>query len=97
MKGEDRKILEWCGFKKRGEWWDVGEESIPNWELDLDIKFYFTYAMPELTSVSMSWGEGLRCMFILELGSENRAEGLDEDPAEAFRQALLQIIQEEKE
>ncbi len=103
---DKEKILKWCGFRRElfpspgmGHWWVqrgnekgvlLGEHPV------LDMNFYFKYAVPKLSGASMSHANGLRFMWMLEYGADNRTEGLDKDPTEAFGKALEQLIYKEE-
>ena len=101
-----RLILEWCGwlvdrgngvhyYQQRKKWrtpddiWQLKEPA-------LDINFYFKYVVPKLRYISLHYDSKLNYLVCLD-GGENTglstAEG--EDPAEAFGQALIQLIKGE--
>jgi len=110
MKAKDKiKILEWCGWKSAMDlysfvkeakdfdvefWYSLDEPNEPQPSPDLDMNFYFKYVVPKLSSADMCFANGARFLWILEYG--DRAEAFSLDPAEAFGEALLKLIGEDK-
>lgn len=94
------KILEFCGLHRNeptgGFWWDnEGNLVIDRHQnQELDMNFFFQYVRPKLLSVSMSWSNGARCLWILELTVDNRAEGFSDDPNKAWQEALGKLLEE---
>ena len=99
MTEEDRKIiLEWCGFQLwqpiEGGAYDI---LFPDGGLclgrllDLDLNFYFKYAVPKIGQIIGTPAQLILLKdwvvdFIFDV----------EDPADAFGEALLQLIKAKK-
>jgi len=84
------KILEFCGLHRNEPTGDSFISELP----PLDMNFFFQYVRPKLLSVSMSWSNGARCLWILELTVDNRAEGFSDDPNKAWQEALGKLLEE---
>lgn len=95
MKDNDKKILDWLGFKrgKRGinkDYFTVPREkyyTVPVWELDVDLNFLFEYAYPQL---KRKFRRRIVKTFLQEW--VNKILG-DADPTEAFKEALIKLIE----
>jgi len=95
-----KEFWEWCGGIKRGEWWDFQDgESIPQWELDIDLNNLFKYAVPKLTPKTLmieSYIENGVMLFSIAILSEKKSGGLwcgnDKDLATALLEAIWKVI-----
>lgn len=95
------KILKWCGFRQRSdEGWVDPEGFGTGWAKHppprLDMNFLFKYVVPKLESktLMMETYDGGYDFCIL---SENQSGGLwngnAKDPVEAWKEALLKLIE----
>ena len=101
---DDEKILEFCGIdetslpcliieceKERGvhciTW---GHLLYP----EIDLKFLFKEVAPKLGKVTLDY-QGGGCTAWLALKGK-KAIAQDKDPAEAFKQALMELMEEDK-
>jgi len=112
MIDEDKKlILEWCRFAcgqkvvhdkqsgaefKGADWmrtYCVYPDGQRELEPDLDLNFYFRYAVPKLRQ---ELGEDSLIKFLWDWVDEAILHRAQRNEAEAFGQALLELIREEK-
>ena len=106
MTDEDKElILEFCGFKRCncgycGSW--IGDDGVIG-DIDnepiLDPNFYFTYVVLKLKELGLKFTLRFSETFLIRFYKERYdcvAAAEHEDPAEAFGQALLFLIKEEK-
>jgi len=110
MNDTDKKlILEWCGFVY-DHWGDdlflvyPDKESVNAEEPELDMNFYFKYAVPKLHTLDnfhvlnyqyIGFAQDVKLLrhgwsIIFRQGDDYYASG--DDPAEAFGEALLKLI-----
>ncbi len=106
---DDKKILEFCGFKwvefphahEQGYWRKPLEEPVGT-HAATDIGFLFKYAVPklyhcELIKSGRPDNQGCWHVYIhLREGIGGAAFKEDKDPAEAFKQALIKVIDKEE-
>lgn len=108
MTDEDKKlILEWCGFKFDGTYWkapdglywlSIGFTRDGIWfsrtPPNLDLNFYFKYAVPKLGYAEVTYKYYLSGMtYYAKVGDAIFRDAYNkDDPAEAFGQALLKLI-----
>ena len=99
MTDEDKKlILEWCGFYQLEGLWTIYDEDVllpPDPDLDLNV--YFKYAVPKLRYASLQHSDqyqGAISAYYAQVSIQfgNNYASADDDPAEAFGQALLKLI-----
>ena len=105
MNTEDTKlIVKWCGVDSMwylaSAWVHqsngnlIQDDYVTIRELgfsDLDMNFYFKYAVPKLVKWIMGNNPDGEVSVIVYT-EENFFKGLDKDPAEAFGLALLKLI-----
>ncbi len=107
VTGEDKKlILEFCGIKYEsydspmcpnvgGAWVDSSGKYANSMDPTLDPNFYFKYAVPKLEVLSILYQPPMD-ISVMVASKSGRFVAEDKDPAEAFGQALLKVIKENK-
>ena len=99
MDSKDRKIYEFVGFKKRGEWWDDGgDDSIPQWEMKIDLNFIEKYVIPRLDYVDIhianTEGTTVGYTRIVEVWKDGKGyRSYLKDLTTAFKEALYKLME----
>ncbi len=100
--GQDEKILEWLGIK--GEpyvhdtYGEFGGRVTGTKYPVIDLNFLFKYAVPKLDDYTIhryGYNRSEHYVGIFQGGTINYSAH-DKDPVEAFKQALIKIIKEER-